>query len=354
MNRSARLLLGLAASLTTTSAAAAVVNPSPPAGTAPAHLAAAAQNRNVISGHVFDGTRRPIENVHVELLNDVYTTVGRTKTNGTGRFVFNFLPTGTYKVRVMPYGTDFEEQTKEVTIVNLSVSRSGGTDFAQVDFYLSAKKSANAGPFAAPGAVFAQEVPEGARKLFEKGVVALGEKKDKEGFEHLKGALEIFPDYYEALNRLGTEYVLRGHYEAAYILLTKAIEINPRSYSSTLGLGMAQYQLKRTDEAVAALRKAADLYDKSVNAYLWLGLALMRDKKLEQAEAALVRGNEVSKGKTPEIHFQLARLYGEQKRYKDAADHLELYLKTESGKKPEAEREKIVAMIKQLRDKAAK
>ena len=54
------------------------------------------------------------------------------------------------------------------------------------------------------------------------------------------------------------------------------------------------------------------------------------------------------RGKTPEVHWQLAGLYRDQKRYKEAADELELFLKAEPKA---ADAVKIREMIKQLREK---
>ena len=82
-----------------------------------AHIAAAgAQARNTISGHVFGESRRPVSDVHVELLNDLYSMVGRAKTDGSGHYAFPGIPQGNYKVRVLPYGTDYAEQSQDVNI----------------------------------------------------------------------------------------------------------------------------------------------------------------------------------------------------------------------------------------------
>ena len=308
-----------------------------------------AQIGNSISGHVFGESHRPLPDIYVELLNEVNSSIGRAKTDGAGRYVFGGLSRGTFTVRVLPYGTDYLEQTKEVIINPISSVPGSGGDNAILDFYLEQKPRDDAGPFAAPGVIFAQEVPGAARKFYEKGINALREKKEKEGFEDLKKALEIFPQYYVALDRLGTEYVLRGYYEAAAILLTKAVEVNPRSFSSTYGLGVAQYQLRLNDLAVQNLQRATSLYDKSAEAHLWLGLAQKRAGKLDQAEAAFKRAKEINKGRAAEAFWQLAKLYGEQKRYKEAADALEMFLKHQPDSR---DAEAIRKVIKQLREKA--
>ncbi|MCA1625552.1 MAG: tetratricopeptide repeat protein [Acidobacteria bacterium] len=307
------------------------------------------QNRNSITGFVFNESRTPIGEVYVELLSDTYSTISRTKTNGAGFYSFKGIPNGNFKVKILPYGTNYEGQLRDVALVSISAVAGRGSVSEQVDFYLKVRKNANAGPLAAPGVIFAQEVPRAAQKLYEEGINYLRDKKEKEGFEKLKSAIEIFPEYYLALDRLGTEYVMRGYHRPAFVLLTKAVEINPRSFSSTFGLGLAQYRLQQFDLAVENLQRATTLHNESINAYLWLGIALHQNKKLTQAETALIKAHKLSKGESAEVHWQLARLYSEQKRYREAADELEIFIK--NNPQP-GETEKVKETIKQLRQKA--
>jgi Tfp pilus assembly protein PilF len=355
MKREAQLLLGLAVGLGVAhgQSAHALASKARPA----ANVAAAQQlRRNGISGHVFGESRRPISDVYVELLDDLGVTVNRTKTSPSGRYEFKGLAEGRFKVRVLPYGTDYGEQVQEVVIANISAIGGGtGGEIQQRDFYLNVRPEMNSGPFAAPGTVFAQEVPDAARKLYEKAVGELRAKKEKEGFESLRNSLVVFPDYFQALDRLGTEYAVRGatnaaYFEASRVLLTKAVKVNPASFSSTFGLGFAQYHLGRNEEAVENLQRAVKLYGKSVNGHLWLGIALKKAGKLSQAEESLTRANKVADGKVAEVHLRLAELYSDQKRYKESADALELYLKYE---KEARDAEKIRLLIRQLREKAS-
>lgn len=313
-----------------------------------------AQGRNAISGTVFGESSRPVPDVYVELLNDTYSTVGRRKTDGSGRFAFSNLGEGRHQVKVLPYGTDYLEQTQEVVLASVSATPGSGSDRQYVDIYLRVNERANAGPFAAgPGVVFAQEVPDAARRLYQDGMRYLREKNEKDGLESLRRAIEAFPTYYQALDRLGQEYAIRGptdrsYYEAGIIILTKALEVNTRSASSVFGLGFIQYQLGMTKEAIENLRRSTELYGKYPDPYLWLGKALRRASTLDQAEEALKRAKMLSKGKVAEVHWQLACLYTDQKRYKEAADELELFLKAEPKA---ADAEKIREVIRQLRVK---
>lgn len=358
MSKGASLLLGLALGASAVGYES-IPNASarPLLATSLNYLNATLQARNTISVNVYSGSRSPLNDIYVELLDDVNSTINRQRTTGSGRVVFSGLTIGRYKVRVLPYGTEYSDQVRDVELVNYSMSPNGGSVDEQVDFYLRPREGIGSGPFAAPpGVVFVQDVPDGAKRMYDKGVQELRENKQKEGFENLRKAIEIFPTYYAALERLGTEYIMvagatPAHYEAARVLLMKATEVNRRGFPSTFGLGLAQYRLKMTDAAVENLKRATTLHNKSADAYLYLGMALNQAGKTAEAEATLKRASEISKGKAAEVHFQLARLYSGQNRYGEAADELELYLKTKQGT-PDAD--KMKQTIQQLREKAAK
>jgi Flp pilus assembly protein TadD len=361
MKREAQLLLGLAISLGTAggrgvAAGALALVPAAPAASAQQSSIQTSGRRNTIHGHVFNDARRPVSDVYVELLDELGVTVNRSRTTASGRYEFTGLPEGRFKVRVLPYGTDYADQTQDIVISNISALGGGtGGESVQRDFYLNVRAELNYGPFYAPGTVFAQEVPQEARKLYERAVVELRTKKEKEGFESLRQALSAFPDYYLALDRLGTEYAARGntnaaYFEAARVLLTKSVGVNRSSFSSHFGLGFSQYHLGMNEGAVESLRRAVSLYDKSVNGHLWLGIALKKAGKLSEAEASLLRANKIAGGKVAEAHMRLAEIYSAQKRYREAADELEQFLKAEREAR---DAEKIRQLIAQLREKAA-
>lgn len=305
------------------------------------------QNRNTINGFVFGSSRTPLSDIYVELSNDLGSTITRTKTSSSGLYNFRNLPNGIFIVRILPYSNDYETQERRVNLISVSSVPGRGSVSEQVDFYLNPKK-VNRGPLAAPGVIFAQDIPKDAKKFYEQGIDYLEDKKEIEGFESLKKAIEIFPTYYLALDRLGTEYVVRGYYRPAYVILSKSVEVNPKSFSSIFGLGLALYNLNELKQAEENLRNAIKIYADSPNVYLWLGIVLLKNKNLSEAETALLQANKLSKGRLADAHFQLARLYGEQNKYKEAATELELFLKYNPDAK---DSEKIKQAIAKLREK---
>lgn len=275
---------------------------------------------NTITGFVFDPQRRPIAQVYVEVLNDVNGILQRVRTDVSGRFVFRGLSPGRFQVRVLAVGTIYEDQTQEV-----ETSGRPSRDTIQTDFYLRLRRS---GPLST-GTIFVQEIPEEATVIYERAVADLDRSRLEDGVAGLEGALKIFPTYYLALERLGLIYLTQQKYEKAAGVFNKAVAVNPRSFNCWYGLSVSNYELKQSDLAVEAAQKAVTLNSGSADALLALGVSLRQAKRYEEAEKPLKQADKITKGLSPDVHWNLALLYAKNlNRFNDAADELELYLKT--------------------------
>ena len=298
---------------------------------------------NSISGHVSNDQHMPLADLRVELLNEVDSVIRTVKTDGSGLFVFRKLSDGTFQVRVQTSNTNYVSQTKRV---DLARPHGFGAAFEELEFVLVTKD----GRTAKPGVVFVQEVPESARKLFEKASDLLNKSdKRQEAFAALKSAVDLFPQYFDALELLGTEQVKDREYEAAIPTLTKALEVNSRAFASSFALGVAQYNVKQIEPAIESFRRAVTLNERSVNANLWLGIALRQTSRPNEAEPYLKRADVLDDSKLPDAHWQLALLFNQLKRYKEAADELEMFLKVQ----PDArDAELIKKLIQRLRQQS--
>lgn len=312
-----------------------------------------AQNSSTIFGHVFDAqNRQPVGDLYIELQDTLGRTLSRTRVNSTGSFGFRGLRGGTYNIKVLTFGTNYQETIQEVRLISFPLGRGRySSDMANVDIYLTLdSRKVKPGSGGAASVVFVQEVPDEARKLYKKGVEELEDKKDT-GLDSLKKALQIFPTYYDALDRLGSEYVLRQQYAEAAPYLVKAIDVNQRSYSSFYALGVAAYNLKDLQSAIKALGAAVTINPRSINAKIFYGMVLRIDGQYAEAEKFLLQAKSLADKNSPvsEIHWQLALLYEKTGRYAKAADELEQYLKIEPGTK---DGEKIKRLIADLRTKS--
>ena len=240
-----------------------------------AFAAFAAAQRNSINGHVYDAqTRTIVSDVYVELQDSLGLTISRGKTDSAGRFFFGGLSSGTFNLKIITVGTNYQETIQEVRLVSLPT----------------------------------------------------------------------------ALDRFGSEYVLRKQYREAAKYMIRAIDVNRRSYTSFYALGVASYNLKNLPAAIEALNAATVINPQSINAQLFYGMVLRIDGSYQKAEKALLQAKNLAKNApVAEIHWQLGLLYEKTSRYQEAADELEQYLKAEPKA---ANAEQIKKLIAQLRLKA--
>ena len=304
-------------------------------------------NRSSIGGMVFDEHRNPVRQVPVELLNDFNSVIQRTKTDGSGRFVFRSISWGRFVIRVLPLGTNLEEQTQDVEISGVGADGRPVADNVQVDIRLRQRRN-RMDVDQVTGVVFAQDIPQGARKLYETAVLDLDSNRLEVGKTGLENAIKAFPNYYLALIKLGLLYIGEQKFENAIEPLTQAVKVNERSFTGWYGLGYSAYSLNKPEASFIAAQNALEIDKNSVNALFILGLSQRRLKKYEAAEKSLVQAKKLDKGKTPEINWNLALLYAHNlKRYNDAASELETFLKND----PEApNKEAVKKLIKQFRE----
>ncbi len=306
-------------------------------------------HNNTISGHVFNDQRQPVSNIYVELLNETNGILARVKTNSGGRYFFPGLSGGSFTIKVLPYGTDLEEQATEVNIGTDGVTGRSPSENVQQDFYLKLRRTST-DEKSLTGVVFVQDIPENAKKLYENAIDNLSKKNTDAGIVALENSVTAFPTYYLALIRLGQEYGALQKWSQAYETFKRAIAVNPRSFMGWYGLSSAAKESQMLEESIKAAQEAVSILPSSSDAFLLLGICQRKAKHFPEAEKTLKQADKLAKGKSPDIHWNLALLYAYNIiNYASAADRLELYLKV----KPDAEgNDDVKKLIKQFRQKA--
>lgn len=302
--------------------------------------------RNRISGQVFGADRRPIPELYVELLNEVSSVLQRTRTNGGGNYFFTGMSAGRFTVRVRPFGTDYEEQSQEVDIVNIVLGGVSSSDSQQRDFYLRPKRDASK-PTGSPGVVFVQDVPKEAQREYEKAIIDLDTSRVDAGILELENAINIFPDYFMALDRLGVEFLKLQKFPDAKKIFERAVAVNTKSANSWYGLAFVLYSQNLVTESIEAAKKAVALAPESPEINLILGIALRKGRQYTDAEKSMLKAKKLSNGKSADVHWNLALLYTYNlKDNRLAANELESYLKIKPDH-PDAER--LRQLIRKLR-----
>lgn len=299
-----------------------------------------------ITGQVFGENRRPLSDIYVELRNEVEAVLQRTKTNGSGAYSFNNLTSGRFSVRVRPFGTAYEEQIQDVEVVTVVGGRNVG-DIQYKDFYLKARRDVASSTPTSNEVVYVQEVPESAKRYYDKAIVDLAAGRVDNGVMGLEQAVKDFPTYFAALDRLGVEMLKKQRYSEAVDYFERSTAVNAKSSNGWYGLAFARYATNNIKGSIEAGAKAAELAPESSDINLMLGIALRRGRNYIDAERSMLKAKKLSRGLSADVSWNLALLYVYNiKNSRLAADELENYLKVKPDH-PEAQR--IKRLISQLR-----
>jgi tetratricopeptide (TPR) repeat protein len=304
-----------------------------------------------ISGIVYDKRRNPLSEVDVELLDDYYRTINRVRTDGGGRYQFGGLRNGRYTVKVYAFKYDLEDQSQEQEINTQNLRGGEGIGFFILDFNLLPRKGGLSDNEAT--VFFAQEVPAEAKKLYSRAVTEFSKNKGQDGINSLNESIKIFPQYFDALERIGKELYSKERYEEAAHFLYKAVEVNPKSALSLYYMGLSFHRLgsEYNKAALASLKQAVILAPSSAQVLWSLGKVERALGNYNDAEVHLLKAKKLSPTSVSKIHQELAQLYSDNLgKYSEAADELELYLK--SMKMSDEEVNKIRKIIANLRTKS--
>ncbi len=111
--------------------------------------------------------------------------------------------------------------------------------------------------------------------------------------EHYQKALQIDPNYAEAINNIGTVYYARKRYRQAIEYYQKALKLAPRSASIYSNLGTAYFARKKYKEAFEAYQKALEIDPEVFERRSTAGVLLQERSVEERAK----------------FHFYLAKVY---------------------------------------------
>jgi TolA-binding protein len=306
---------------------------------------------STVTGAVFDKQKNFLPDIEVELLNDYYQMEQRTRTDGAGRYHFEGLRDGRYTIKVYAFRYDLEDQEAPLEINTQSIRSSEGTGYFIQDFYLVPKKGGLKD--AELSVIFAQEVPKDAEKAYEAALEDFSKKRDEAGFTNLRKSIELFPNYYRALYRYGMELFMRKQYMDSATVFMKAVEVNPKSATSFYYIGNSFYYAGKNyhKAALKAANVAFTMAPASPPVLLLLGQIERALGMIPEAEKHLLQAKKFSTTKSPEIHKELVQLYANDlKKYKEAADELELYMKASKAEGEESK--KLKKQIADLREKA--
>ena len=164
--------------------------------------------------------------------------------------------------------------------------------------------------------------PDFAEALNNLGNALMQKERTDEAIAYFQKALEIKPGYAEAHGNLGNAFLQKGQVDEAIAHLQKAIEIQPGYAEAHYNLGNALLQKGRTDEANVHLRKAVEIEPQYSTAQVNLGIALFQKGRVDEAIAQFQSALELQiQPDDSLIHYDLAIALLQKGRVDEAIAH---------------------------------
>ena len=270
-----------------------------------------------------------------------------------GTFSFQSLRPGSYTVVVD--GGDFFETARESVFIEaatVSTRRSPGTIIPlsrpfTVQIYLRPKRSS---PLTKTGVLDASlaGLPTKAVDHYRTALELNAQGNTQQAIEQLKMAVAVHPQFEQALNELGVQYLKTGQLDKGAEVLRSAVSIAPDAFEPRVNYGVVLLNQGKYSEAETQLREALKKNSTSVTGHLYLGITLVKLQQFQEAEVVLQKCLVLGGNRVGQAHYYLGGLYWRARDYKRAADELEQYLLAEPKA---ANAEKVRATIKDLRVK---
>jgi tetratricopeptide (TPR) repeat protein len=310
---------------------------------------------HIIQGYVFFPSGRRAEGTIMVKLQSYTSGELSVVPDSSGSFTFTGLAPGNYTV-VINAGDDYEIAREGVNIdTDLNLSRIGGrvpntSRRYTVMVHLQPKTKSGHAKASVVNAALA-EVPEKARKLYERGVEQARTDDIAKAADSLKEAVSLYPNFPLALNELGVQYLKLRQVNKAVEVLKQACKLSPESFTPQLNLGIALLESKQFADAEHELREALKRNSNAPTAHMYLGIALVRLNRYDEAEKELSIATQSGNNQLGMANYYLGGIYWKKQDYPRAVEQLETYLKLTPNA---ADAERVRATIKDLRSRTPK
>ncbi|MGZ4868247.1 MAG: tetratricopeptide repeat protein [Candidatus Angelobacter sp.] len=289
---------------------------SSPAGINSGLNAAHADNRS-ITGVVQDNQNNGLKDVRVELTDAGGAIVGSAYTNPAGRFEFNRLAPGIYTVVAT---SGLQQASERVDATNFS-------NMVSVRIHGAGKPTD--GVEGNSISIAQYRVPAKAREAYRKAHEAVETGKMDDASKHLARALELFPNYADALTLRGVLELNHGDSQSAIADLDKAIQADGNYAMAYMVMGSALNMQSKFDEAIRTLQHGESLAPNYWQAYFEMGKSYIGKADYPAALRQLERAESLAPADYPLISLLRAHALLAMKQFPEAMTALQAYLQKE-------------------------
>jgi tetratricopeptide (TPR) repeat protein len=272
-----------------------------------------ADNRS-ISGTVQDTQNNGLKDVRVELSDANGAVVSSVYTSVSGHFEFAHLAPGTYTV-VATAG--LQQASERVDASNFSNS---------VNVRMQGAGKPTDGVEGNSISIAQYRVPPKAREAYRKAHEAVEKGKMEDAHKHLAKALELCPNYAEALTLRGVLALNQQDSQSAIADVDKAIQADGNYPMAYLVMGSALNMQGKFDEAIRSLQHGQSLAPNFWQGYFEMGKSYIGKADYPNALRQLERAQSLAPGDYPLISLLRAHALLAMKQFPEAMAALQAYL----------------------------
>jgi predicted Zn-dependent protease len=269
-------------------------------------------DNNNISGTVQDMNNKPLKDVRVELRGSGSSPVDSAVTDASGNFQFSMVVAGTYTVVAISGVQQTAERIDAslASVVNLRMPANNPTDGTPGN-------SISVAQYRIPGK--ARDEYRKAQELLEKG-------KTDDANKHLAKALELCPNYADALTLRGVVKLNERDPVAAITDLDQAIHTDPNYAMAYVVMGSALNLESKFDEALRSLQRGESLAPNYWQAHFEMGKAYIGKADYPAALHQLELAENLVHIDYPFIYLLRAHALLAMKQYPEAVNALQQYM----------------------------
>lgn len=281
-------------------------------------------------------TNQPLQDAKVELRDaDNGTVVTSSFTNSAGAFDFGSVPQGVYRVVAMRGISQVEERVDVSSFKN------------SINLRMPVSNQPEAGNTGNTVSVAQYRIPEKARGEFQKAQEASAKMNFDGARKHVARALELYPEYADALT-LRAVLNLSSDTPAAVTDLEKAIQCDGNYALAYTVLGSALNMQQKFDDALQTLQRGQSLAPDSWQTYFEMARTYIGKQDYTSALRQIDRAQSLIPGEYPTLLLVRAQAHVGLKQYETAVQELQTFLQKDPEGPNSAAAEKMLQQTREL------
>jgi tetratricopeptide (TPR) repeat protein len=286
-----------------------------------------------VQGTVLNPDGKPASGIHIEL-DEASTAlpITSTYTQKDGSFELYNIPDGNYELVA---------ESMDSLAANSVVVQTG-----QPQLKLRLFPNAPAAPELAPTVSVAQMmVPTSAQKLFRKAQSAFADRKYDKSSSFLDQALQIEPQYADALALRGLIELGTSKLDEAQADFERAIQIDPACSSAYIALGAIYNHQGRFDDAMRVSQRSLVLTPKSWQSYFEMAKASIAKGMYAQGLRFARQAQRLSGNSFAAVHLVKAYALVPMRLYKSARYELQTFMSHQPSADGAKQAQELLAQI---------